>query len=105
MLSWPSVAWVSGNVAPDPWAWQPVGDADTEVPTLILCVYQDREAGDDVDGFQVGSYGDFAAWRDFIAAKLEGDHWGSRFPTLMIIPIARESGRLWTASLSRVNWR
>jgi hypothetical protein len=51
---------------------------------LILCVYQDREAGDDVDGFQVGSYGDFAAWRDFIAANLEGDHWGSRFPTLMM---------------------
>jgi immunity protein 70 of polymorphic toxin system len=51
---------------------------------LILCVYEDAEAGDDIDGFQVGSYSDFGAWRDFIAADLEGGQWGSRFPTLMM---------------------
>jgi len=51
---------------------------------LVLCVYEDRELGDDLDGFQVGSYSDFGAWRDFIAAELEGGRWGSRFPTLML---------------------
>jgi hypothetical protein len=51
---------------------------------LILCVYEDREAGDDIDGFQVGSYSDFGAWRDFIAAYLEGGQWGTRFPILMM---------------------
>jgi Immunity protein 70 len=51
---------------------------------LVLCVYEGREAGDDLDGFQVGSYSDFGAWRDFIAAKLEGGRWGSRFPTIMM---------------------
>jgi hypothetical protein len=51
---------------------------------LILCVYEDREAGDDIDGFQVGSYSDFGAWRDFIAGHLERGQWGSRFPNLMM---------------------
>jgi hypothetical protein len=51
---------------------------------LVLCVYEDRESGDDIDGFQVGSYSDFGAWRDFIAAALENGAWGSRFPTLMM---------------------
>jgi len=51
---------------------------------LVLCIYTDREAGDDLDGFQVGSYSDFGAWRDFIAVELEGGRWGSRFPTLMM---------------------
>lgn len=51
---------------------------------LVLCVYEGRESGDDLDGFQVGSYGDFGAWRDFIAAALENGEWGSRFPTLMM---------------------
>ena len=51
---------------------------------LVLCIYEDRESGDDIDGFQVGSYSDFGAWRDFIAAALEHGRWGSRFPTLMM---------------------
>ena len=51
---------------------------------LVLCVYEGREFGDDLDGFQVGSYSDFGAWRDFIATKLEGGRWGSRFPTIMM---------------------
>ncbi|HEY1246949.1 MAG TPA: Imm70 family immunity protein [Hyphomicrobiaceae bacterium] len=51
---------------------------------LVLCVYDDPEAGDDLDGFQVGSYSDFGAWRDFICAQLENGQWGSRFPTLMM---------------------
>ena len=51
---------------------------------LVLCVYEDRQSGDDLDGFQVGSYGDFGAWREFIAAELENGAWGSRFPTLMM---------------------
>ena len=50
---------------------------------LILCVYEDPGSGDDLDGFQVGSYSDFGAWRDFIATALESGRWGSRFPTLM----------------------
>jgi hypothetical protein len=51
---------------------------------LILCVYDDPETGDDLEGFQVGRYSDFGAWRDFICAELEGGKWGSRFPTLMM---------------------
>ncbi|HEX5998264.1 MAG TPA: Imm70 family immunity protein [Hyphomicrobiaceae bacterium] len=51
---------------------------------LVLCVYEDRENGVDLDGFQVGSYSDFGAWRDFIAATLENGEWGSRFQTLMM---------------------
>jgi hypothetical protein len=51
---------------------------------LVLFVYDGRESGDDLDGFQVGSYSDFGAWRDFIPAKLEGGRWGSRFPTIMM---------------------
>jgi hypothetical protein len=51
---------------------------------LVLCIYEGRESGDDIDGFQVGSYSDFGAWRDFICAELEGGRWGSRFPTLMM---------------------
>jgi len=39
---------------------------------LVLCVYDDPETGDDLDGFQVGRYSDFGAWRDFICAELEG---------------------------------
>jgi hypothetical protein len=51
--------------------------------SLVLCVYNDPETGDDLDGFQVG-YGDFGAWRDFICAQLEHGEWGGRFPTLMM---------------------
>jgi hypothetical protein len=51
---------------------------------LVLCVYDDRETGGDLDGFQVGSYSDFGAWRAFICAQLENGQWGSRFPTLMM---------------------
>ena len=51
---------------------------------LVLCVYDDPETGDDLDGFQVGRYSDFGAWRDFICAELEGGEWGSRVPTLMM---------------------
>lgn len=50
--------------------------------SLVLCVYRDREIGDDIGGFQVG-YGEFGAWRDFICTRLEHGQWGSRFPTLM----------------------
>jgi hypothetical protein len=51
--------------------------------SLVLCVYEDQEIGDDIAGFQVG-YGEFGAWRDFICARLEHGQWGSRFPTLMM---------------------
>src|SRR5262245_7207498 len=51
---------------------------------LVLCVYEGRDSGDDLDGFQVGSYSDFGAWHDFIVAKLEGGHWGRWFPSLMM---------------------
>lgn len=51
---------------------------------LVLCVYEDREAGDDLDGFEVGDDADFGAWRDFITSRLEGGRRGSRFPTLMM---------------------
>jgi hypothetical protein len=33
---------------------------------LILGVYQERESDEDLDSIQVGGYGDFGAWRDFI---------------------------------------
>jgi hypothetical protein len=58
----------------------------TEVPALglTLCVYELGDFGDNIDGFQVGGYGDFGAWREFIAVELENGRWGSRFPTLMM---------------------
>jgi hypothetical protein len=60
------------------------GSLGAQTMGLILCVYEGREAGDDIDGFQVGSYSDFGAWREFIAANLEAGQWGSRFRTLMM---------------------
>lgn len=49
--------------------------------SLYLCIFDE---GEELDGFQVGHYSDFGAFRDHIAQHLEGGAWGSRFPMLMM---------------------
>jgi hypothetical protein len=48
---------------------------------LYLCVFDGDE---ELDGVEIGSYGDFAFFRDAVAKHLEGDQYGSRFPTLLM---------------------
>ncbi|MCP3097786.1 immunity 70 family protein [Myxococcus sp. K15C18031901] len=49
--------------------------------SLYLCVYEDDE---DLEGFQVGPYTDFGAFRDYVTRELEAGSAGSRFPTLIL---------------------
>ena len=48
---------------------------------LYLCIFENEE---DIAGVDVGTYSDFARFRDVIADSLEAGHVGSRFPTLML---------------------
>ena len=48
---------------------------------LYLCVFDEDE---EVEGVEVGAYGDFGRFRDAVQAQLEGGVRGSRFPTLML---------------------
>jgi hypothetical protein len=48
---------------------------------LYLAVFDD---GDEIDGVEVGSYADFAFFRDAVVSGLEGGVAGSRFPTLIV---------------------
>jgi immunity protein 70 of polymorphic toxin system len=48
---------------------------------LYLAVFDGDE---EIEGVEVGSYSDFAAFRAAIAEQLEGGTIGSRFPTLML---------------------
>lgn len=50
---------------------------------LYLCVFDDDEADDDLDGVEVGGYDDFGALRQTVCERLEGRAWGSRFPIFM----------------------
>lgn len=47
---------------------------------LYLCVF---DGDDEVEGVEVGSYGDFGILRDVVRDSLEGGAVGSRFPILM----------------------
>lgn len=47
---------------------------------LYLCVFDDKI---EVDGVEVGSYDDFAVFRDFVRDLLEDGTPGARFPVLM----------------------
>jgi Immunity protein 70 len=47
---------------------------------LYLAVF---DGDDEIDGVEVGSYDDFAFFRDAVASGLEGGNAGSRFPTLI----------------------
>jgi len=49
--------------------------------SLYLCIF---DADDELDGFQVGLYSDFAAFRSAVAAHVEGGVEGARCPTLML---------------------
>ena len=48
---------------------------------LYLCIFDGNE---DVDGVEVGSYGDYNALRDYVVRELEGGKAGSRFPTFIL---------------------
>lgn len=48
--------------------------------SLYLCVFDGDE---ELEGVEVGFYDDFGAFRQAVAATLEGGQPGSRFPTLM----------------------
>lgn len=47
---------------------------------LYLAIFDNDE---EIDGVEVGSYADFAAFRSAVATHVEGDIAGSRCPTLM----------------------
>lgn len=50
---------------------------------LYLCVFAPNLSDEELDGVEVGSYGDFGRLRETIAKHLEPDGWGTRFPVLM----------------------
>lgn len=48
---------------------------------LYLTVF---DADEEVEGVEVGSYSDFALFRDTVTERLEGGKTGTRFPTLLL---------------------
>lgn len=60
--------------------------------SLYLAVFESDETDLELDGIDVGSYGDFMSLREAVCGALEGDTWGSRFPTFMTIP---DNGPVW----------
>jgi len=62
---------------------------------LYLCVFAADDTDDELDGVEVGSYDDFAEFRQAVADRLEGGQWGSRFPVLMN---HRDSDGEWTSA-------
>lgn len=48
---------------------------------LYLCIFDEDE---EIDGVEVGSYGDYNALRDYIVRELEAGNAGSRFPTFVL---------------------
>jgi hypothetical protein len=53
---------------------------------LYLCVFADDATDEELDGVEVGGYGDFGLFRRTVAERLEPGGWGSRFPVLMSHP-------------------
>ena len=47
---------------------------------LVLCVYEGREFGDDLDGFQVGSYSDSGRGATSSPLSWKGDDGAAGFP-------------------------
>jgi len=50
---------------------------------LYLCVFGAEDGDDELDGVEIGSYGDFGRLREAVAEHLEPAGWGSRFPVFM----------------------
>lgn len=50
---------------------------------LYLCVFENEQHDDELDGLELGAYDDFHALRQCVSEVLEDGEWGSRFPTLM----------------------
>ncbi|NVJ27175.1 hypothetical protein HUW62_38770 [Myxococcus sp. AM011] len=48
---------------------------------LYLCVF---EGDEELEGVEVGSYGDFGTLRDYVTHELEAGKLGSRFPTFIV---------------------
>jgi len=62
---------------------------------LYLCIFDGDE---EVDGVEVGPYGDFNTLRECIVRELEGGNAGSKFPTLILHP---DSDGQWSPSEAR----
>lgn len=60
--------------------------------SLYLAVFESDTADDELDGIDVGSYDDFMTLRTAVCRNLEDGEWGSRFPTLMMVP---DNGPVW----------
>lgn len=60
--------------------------------SLYLAVFESDSTDVELDGIDVGSYGDFTALRTAVCGALESDAWGSRFPTFMTVP---DNGPTW----------
>jgi hypothetical protein len=60
---------------------------------LYLCVFEDDDTDNELDGVEVGGYDDFDYFRETVLNHLEDGDWGSRFPTLMNHP---DSDGYWT---------
>src|SRR5258705_4475112 len=48
---------------------------------LYLCIFDEDE---ELDGVEVGAYGDFGVLRDCVVRELEAGKAGSQFPTLIL---------------------
>lgn len=60
--------------------------------SLYLVVFESDSTDVELDGVDVGTYGDFTTLRTVVCGALESDAWGSRFPTFMLVP---DNGPLW----------
>ncbi|CAN7307250.1 Imm70 family immunity protein [Knoellia sp. LjRoot47] len=60
--------------------------------SLYLAVFASDDVDVELDGINVGSYGDFMTLREAVCRTLEDGEWGSRFPTLMTVP---DNGPVW----------
>jgi len=61
---------------------------------LYLCVFDGSDDDNELEGVEVGSYGDFHSFRETVTTCLENSEWGSRFPVLML---HHDSDGAWTA--------
>ena len=60
--------------------------------SLYLAVFATDSADDELDGIDLGSYGDFADLRSAVSGAVEDSPWGSRFPIFMNVP---DNGPVW----------
>jgi hypothetical protein len=62
--------------------------------SLYLAIFRSDDDDTEIDGFELGGYDDFAAFREAVHRHLEDGEWGCRYPILMNHEDARG---VWTA--------